>query len=143
MASTEQVEYVFKSLTVANPEVIFKRIKTASSGIGAAIHILYEANCSVSAGYLSKAMGISTARTAVLLQKLLNKGLIVKEKDGTDARKTLIGLTERGKQTAKAMQKRLYGYISDVIDTVGMEKINTFIALSTEIKDVLIDKYEK
>lgn len=139
MATTEQIEHVFKKFIVQNPEEVLKGLNDVRAGMGAVIKVLNNSPSPVSAGTISKKTGVSTARTAVLLKKMLAKNLIIKQTDKNDARKTLITLSEFGKETAAKMKKELFEQISMIIDTVGMKKIELFVSLSEEVRSVAFD----
>ncbi len=138
MATHEQIEYVFNHFISLGPENIFKSVNDTNAGMGAVIRILNTSTQPVTAGVISQKMGVSTARTAVLLKKMLAKNLIVKEIDKDDARKTLVKLSELGKQKAKCVKKNLFEHLEIVIDKVGMEKVEEFISLSLEIRTAML-----
>lgn len=138
MATVEQVEYVAREFPRAHPASFFKVFNDANAGIGFAMKLLYSADGNrLSAGAISEAMGVSTARVAVLLKKMESKGLITKESDKTDARVTVVCLSDEGRAEAKRMKENMLRHISDVIDKVGMEKIMQFIELSVEMKNAM------
>ncbi len=139
MATKEQVEFVFENLLKVRDDNFLKEINVTKAGVGAVIKILHESDKPVSAGAISKIMGVSTARVAVLLRKMQAKGLIVKESDCTDARKTLVSLSETGRAISKKMKEEVYAHIDTVIEKVGIEKLTTFLTLSEEIRKVLYE----
>lgn len=139
MATKEQIEFVFQSLMKMRNDEFFKEINVTKAGVGAVVKILFDSDKPVSAGTISKSMGVSTARVAVLLRKMQAKDLIVKENDCSDARKTLVSLSETGRATAKRMKEEVYAHIDAVIEKVGIEKLTTFLALSGEIRKVLYE----
>ncbi len=135
MATQEQIEYIVRELPKAHPANFFKVFNDSNTGIGFAIKLLYSAEGNrLSAGAISEAMGVSTARVAVLLKKMESKGLITRESDRADARVTVVCLSEAGKTAAEQMQENMLEHISYVIDQVGMEKLLQFIELSVEVK---------
>lgn len=135
MATQEQIEYIVRELPKAHPANFFKVFNDSNTGIGFAIKLLYSAEGNrLSAGAISEAMGVSTARVAVLLKKMESKGLITRESDRADARVTVARLSEAGKAAAEQMQENMLEHISYVIDQVGMEKLLQFIELSVEVK---------
>lgn len=135
MATQEQIEYIVRELPKAHPANFFKIFNDYNTGIGFAIKLLYSADENrLSAGAISEAMGVSTARVAVLLKKMESKGLITRESDRADARVTVVCLSEAGKTAAERMQENILEHISYVIDQVGMEKLIQLIELSVEVK---------
>lgn len=142
MATREQIEYIVRELPKAHPANFFKIFNDSNTGIGFAVKLLYAAEDNrLSAGAISEAMGVSTARVAVLLKKMEGKGLITRESDRTDARVTVVCLSEAGKTVAEQMQENMLGHISYVIDKVGMEKLKQFIALSVEVKVAMAEGF--
>lgn len=141
MISKERVEFIARELPKVQPKNFFKLLNDANAGIGFALKLLHSASDNqLSAGELSDAMGVSTARVAVLLRKMEKKGLIVKREDKSDARVTIVKLSEEGSRIATEMKDNMLRHIEKVIESVGEEKILQFIALSHEIKDAMGDE---
>lgn len=142
MATKEQIDYIISELPKAHPANFFKIFNDANTGIGFAIKLLYSAEENrLSAGAISEAMGVSTARVAVLLKKMESKGLISRESDRADARVTVVCLSEAGKNLAEQMQENMLKHISYVIDRVGMEKLKQFMDLSVEVKAAMAEGF--
>lgn len=118
---------------------MLKGLNDTKAGVGAVVKVLNDSPVPISAGTISKKIGVSTARTAVLLKKMSAKNLIVKETDKKDKRKTLVKLSEHGKKTADKMKENLFRHIAFIIDTLGMEKLEQFISLSKEIRSVILN----
>ncbi len=138
--TNEEINFVFSSILEAQPVELFKLINGASEGIGFVLNMLFELDHPVSAGEISDKMKVSTARVAVLLRKMKNKGFITKETDRSDARVTIVNLTEFGRQTASSMRKDMQEHLSIIIDIMGMDKVNQYISLSKEIKEIAESK---
>lgn len=142
MATKEQIDYIISELPKAHPANFFKIFNDSNTGIGFAVKLLYSAEDNrLSAGAISEAMGVSTARVAVLLKKMESKGLITRESDRSDARVTIVCLSQEGKAVAKRMQDNMLQHISYVIDKVGMEKLKQFIELSVEVKVAMAEGF--
>ena len=142
MATKEQIDYIISELPKAHPANVFKVFNDANTGIGFAVKLLYSAEENrLSAGAISEAMGVSTARVAVLLKKMESKGLISRESDRADARVTVVCLSEAGKNLAEQMQENMLKHISYVIDRVGMEKLKQFMDLSVEVKAAMAEGF--
>lgn len=139
MATKEQVEYVFNYFIKIKPDEFFNRMNKTQAGVGAVIRILNNSPEPVSAGQISEIMHVSTARTAVLLKKMSQKNLIIKLGDKDDRRKTIVCLSETGKQTAERLKDELFKQISKIIDIAGIEKIEQFMTLSEELKNIILN----
>ncbi len=137
MASREQIELLRRQLWEAVPMEFCKQIDQKQVGMEAILQLLLEADQTVTAGMLSEAMNVSTARMAVLLRKMSEKGLIVKETHALDGRVTVVRLTEHGEAIAGKKREEALRQIGAVIDKVGMERMQEFIRISKEIKEVI------
>ena len=142
MITKERLEAIAKELPKVKPTNFLKIVNDSNAGIGFALKLLLSASGNqLSAGELSDAMGVSTARVAVLLKKMDKKGLIVKQEDKSDARVTIVKLSEEGNRIATEMKENMLRHIANVIEKVGEEKFLQFIALSNEIKDAMGDEF--
>lgn len=138
MATNEQIEKIAEDLSKAHPTNLLKMINDFNAGSGFALKLLYSAKENrLSAGEISEAMCVSTARVAVLLKKMESKGLVVRESNRADARVTIVRLTEEGRIAAQEMREQILKHISCMIDQLGMEKLEQYIALSVEVKTAM------
>ncbi|MDE7191169.1 MAG: MarR family transcriptional regulator [Clostridia bacterium] len=136
MADIKDVEYVFNKLSETTPTELNSRMNDTQAGIGAVLKILSDADGAVTCGDIAKKMGVSTARVAVLLKKMVAKNLICRSVGTDDARIIYISLTDEGRNTVKELRELITQHLSRLIDVMGMEKIMTFIELSDEMKRV-------
>ena len=83
------------------------------------LRILKESNGGVSAGKLAKELNVSTARIAVILCNLELKKLITKQKSNEDARKTIVLISEKGKEIVDQIDKEVIEYFLK-----GFEKLD-------------------
>ncbi|MDE7326318.1 MAG: winged helix DNA-binding protein [Lachnospiraceae bacterium] len=140
MATKAQIKMVleeFKKVHPPHPAGILQRIDERQEGVGAVLHLLHESDEMVTAGRISEVLGISTARVAVLLKKMVLKGLIIKEHVQSDARITVVSLTEQGRETIQAIEDEIFYQMGIVIDKVGEERVLEFIAIAKEIQNAV------
>lgn len=137
MASKEKVERILEKLEESNPVEFFKKVNELHMGIGAVLQLLLKSQGIITASQISQKLGVSTARTTVVLKKMEAKGLITKEKSIVDGRVTIIKITELGEKTASKMRNEMRMQLEQIIDTIGEEKILQFIDISNEIKSIV------
>ncbi|MDE6474436.1 MAG: MarR family transcriptional regulator [Clostridia bacterium] len=136
MADIKDVEYVFNKLSESRPTELNSRMDDTQAGIGAVLKFLSDSDGAVTCGDIAKHIGVSTARVAVLLKKMVAKNLICRSVGAEDARIIYISLTDEGRKTVSELRDLITQHLSRVIDAMGMEKIMTFIELSNEMKRV-------
>ena len=137
MATQKQIETLLEALHKAPPSEQFQKIDTSSVGIRAILKYLSESSDHATAGEISKALGVSTARVAVLLKKMVGKGLLEKQSDPSDGRLVVVRLSRLGKDTADRLRHELYAQLGTLIDEIGMERMLEFAAISNEIHAVM------
>lgn len=137
MATVAQIEMVLKRVEQARPAHFFKCMDEVQVGIGAVLRLLYDSDEAVTAGKISEELEVSTARVAVLIRKMVSKGLITKEQDTRDARVTIVRLTDFGRQAFEETRDDIYRKTGMVIDTVGEDRLIEFISVAEEIKDTI------
>lgn len=137
MATQAQIETLLAALHKAPPSAHFHKIDTSVVGIRAILEYLSESNERPTAGEISRVLGVSTARVAVLLKKMVAKGLLEKQSDPTDGRLVLVRLSQSGKDTAAALRKEMYAQLAVLIDEIGMARMLEFAAISHEIYAVM------
>lgn len=137
MATQQQIETLLAELYKAPPSEHFQQIDISAVGIRAILKYLSESRDHATAGTISKALGVSTARVAVLLKKMVAKGLLEKQSDPSDGRLVVVQLSQLGKDTANRIHDEMFAQLGTLIDEIGMERMLEFAAISYEIHSVM------
>ncbi|HCS14435.1 MAG TPA: hypothetical protein DIV56_01765 [Lachnospiraceae bacterium] len=137
MATDQQISNLLQQMAAAHPGEFYKHMGDTRAGIGAVLKLLYTADTSITAGMISERLDISTARVAVLLKKMVAKGLITKEKDPIDARVTIVKLTEYGRETIEHMWADVKAQMGKVIDEIGEDRLLEYIEINKEIRRIV------
>lgn len=143
MATKEQIEILLEQLKKAPPSECFQHFDMNTAGIRAILKLLNENDEKMTAGKISECMQVSTARVAVLLKKMVTKGLIEKESDSADGRIVVVKLSAHGKQVADSFRNEMYAHIGELIDKIGMDRMLEFTAISNEIHVVIKESQRK
>ena len=133
MAEVEQIEQILALFDDAMPEDWYRKMDAYKVGFGAVLRVLAQNGGKAPSGLISRVLGISTARVAVLTKKMTAKGIVEKCSDECDARVTVVRLTEQGIKTACEMKDTMYQDVGILIDKLGMERLLEFISTSKEI----------
>ena len=137
MASDGQIKWMFHKMAESHPIEVFKYMDEVKAGIGAVLRLLYEADEPLSAGTISSKLGISTARVAVLLKKITQKGMITKQQSPNDARVTMVELTAAGRANIERMKNELFAQMGLIIDKVGEERLKEYFEIGEEIRNII------
>ncbi|MDE6004224.1 MAG: MarR family transcriptional regulator [Oscillospiraceae bacterium] len=137
MATEEQIERFIKIFDNMHSGHLMKKENQIKAGIGAVLRLLDESKEPVTAGAISEFMHVSTARVAVLLKKMESKGLIIKKSAPNDARVTIVCLTPCGEEKIQNLKQNMRKDISQMIDKIGMERLENAFAVIKEIHVIL------
>lgn len=137
MASEEQIKIMLRKMAQSHPVEAFRCMNEIQLGIGAVLRLLYESDVPLSAGTISSRLDISTARVAVLLKKMTQKGMITRERGKNDARVTMVALTPEGRANIEKMKNELFAQMGQVIDQVGEERLMEYFAIGEEIRNTI------
>ncbi|MBP5493212.1 MAG: MarR family transcriptional regulator [Clostridiales bacterium] len=142
MISEQEVIRLLNEFNSIKPLEFVQRIDVSSMGIGNVLGFLCASGREVSAGEISDYMDVSTARVAVLMKKMLDKGLITKRVDPNDKRKVMVSITPKGKEAFEEKKKEIILYSSAIVDHFGTEKLEDFIQSCRQIKEI-VDRIER
>lgn len=140
MPDREKTEKLLETLRQSRPKKMFEHFDKNDAGIMCVLKYLVKENKPVSAGEISSFMHVSTARVAVLIKKLEERELVKKTYDPSDARKTMLKVTENGINLIEEHREKFIGFFSAVIDRMGEENFIRFIELSEELKKAVEDE---
>ena len=129
-------EEVFQKITSAHSRPFFAEIDKSSQGEFSVLGCLMHHAEGISAGEIAEVSCVSSARMAVLLSRMEEKGLIVKYKDENDRRRTMVRLTEKGNALINEKKQTLLCILEKITEKVGREKIETMIRTMEEISAV-------
>lgn len=94
---------------------------------------------------ISNEMGISTARVAVILNKLEDKHLILRTIDLSDRRRILVELTDKGKETAQVQSQMVIDMIVHMLKLLGSQDASDLVRIIGKLAKLAPDiiNYDK
>lgn len=143
MQTREDMYELLKRFADNMPHKVMTKMEKTNIGIGMVLRCLEEVGSPVSAGEISRYMNVSTARVAVLLRTMSDKGLIVKDSDSFDARKISVSLSEKGREVNRQTTEELIEIMSEIVEKVGSENFELFLSVAGEIKSIVSARMAK
>lgn len=98
-------------------------------GEGHALLVLLKTGSGLSAGEMSEAMGLTTGRTANILRRLEDKGLIERGVVPSNRRKASIALTAEGRARAVELSNHFRRRAAEALDALGREDAEAFMRI--------------
>lgn len=112
-----------------NLKKVTDAIQDEFSGMYFVLKILQDANRELSAGDISQLFKATTARTAVVLNVLEKKGYLTKVKSTQDARRTIVNITNLGKQVLEERKVKLFGALNQLLAKLTKNEIQSFYGI--------------
>ena len=132
MISYNYAAYLYDSIDVEKLNCIMRFKDDNLKGMGTILRILNEADKDLTVGDIALKLRISTARAAVALNSLKNKGFVEKYRSSVDARNTFIRLTDSGRNEVKRKREILINVLGKHFSKLSDREI-------VQLKDI-IDK---
>ena len=140
MAEQKEIDELMRLFAENRPqqkETWQRHSVSENEGMLGVLLYLYRKDETVTAGMISRDMHITTGRVSVLIKKMSDKGLIIRENGKKDARITEIRMSEKGYREIQKMEKKRNDQMSELIDQVGMERLKEFIEIQREVWTIL------
>ncbi len=132
-----EAERLMLEFRTCAPQKIFSRVEETKRGMGFVLLMLENSDREIVAGDIAEGMNVSTARVAALLKKMEQNGLITRENSSSDARRTVVKITPKGRETILEKRAEFLKKTELLIEKVGMKDLEEFIRISRKIRDVL------
>ena len=117
-----------------------KQLDSLSRGVPFVLRYLMENDDQeVTAGDLSSALDVSSARMASILNVLESTGSIKKYKSMSDKRVTVVRLTPKGRQEGERNQAEFVASMRKVIDEIGIEEFTHYLQTTDRIRSILCE----
>lgn len=135
MNYNEKTEEIFETVT-KRKKYIDKVPSNISQGESGVLLYLLNSNNNVSQSDLSEKLDVSIARIVAIINTLQKKELIEKKIDANDKRKTIISITEAGKEIITQRKKQAIQFIENVIKELDEKEIEQYIAINKKIEEI-------
>lgn len=104
------------------------------------LNFLYEHENRAYPKDISKAMAVSTARIAKLLNEMENDELILRNSDNTDNRKIVVTITEKGIEKVNEYRKYFSKYISNLLEKLGPDDAKEYVRLNKKLLHIMNER---
>ena len=133
MDSREKAEEFLNLMFEKNKKCLVEKTKDLSQGEKGCLFYLTFVENDISASRLSEVLNVSMPRIVSLINTLETKGLIIKNCDQNDKRKTIITITDFGKKIVLDKKEEVISKLSNIIDALGENEFNEYIRLTKKI----------
>lgn len=135
----EKAEEFLTLMFEKNKKCLIEKTKDLSQGEKGCLFYLTFVENNVSASKLSEVLEVSMPRVVSLINTLEKKGLIIKSCDQNDKRKTIITITDFGKEIVFDKKEEVISKIVKIIDVLGEKDFNEYMRLTKKINSILED----
>lgn len=115
----------------------YRELIDANQGEGVLLSYLTRHKDEATPAQLSQALDVSTARIAVLLNKMERKKLVVRQKHPDNNRNTIVKLLPDGKKLHEAQEDVFLQSVVRFFETLGEEKAALFVELQGAVVEFM------
>ena len=128
-----------QELRKAKPQ---KNINDALHGEAFVLHYISHHHENVLPGEISDEMNVSSARIAAVLNKLESKGLITRQIDPDDRRRILVGITQKGKESAEKHQQYVIECFAQIFSRLGEQDAREYVRITGKLAKIMAEQQE-
>ncbi len=137
MRHRDEAAALLREICDCSPEGFFRQIDKSRQGIDFTLAFLVKADGRVTSGTIARELNVSTARIAVILNKMEKNKLVIRRTSAEDARRTIVEITPEGIARAEELREQSLEKLDLLLDRVGVEDLREFIRISQKIKSAL------
>lgn len=137
MDDEEKARRYLELMYESRPKKFVQKVDTKTRGLHIILHFLYRSTGEICAGDLSKEFHVSTARIAVALKNLSNKGLVETSSSATDGRKVIVKITEAGRAEAEKNIGEMAEFIKCLMHGIGEDDLEEYLRICAKINAFL------
>lgn len=115
----------------------YTKMTDANRGEGVLLGYLRRHDNEATPTELSIALNVSTARIAVLINKMEQKKLVERQKHPENKRNTIVRLLPEGKKLSEKQEEDFNQNVVRFFETLGEEKAALFVELQSEMVDFM------
>ena len=120
---------IYSTLSCSNIQMICKRIDDSIKGMYLILRFINDSKDELIAEDIKNSLSISSARVSMVLALLMKKKYIKKEKSKIDKRKTIIMITESGKNALEIKERNIIECIENRLECLTLEESNKLLDL--------------
>lgn len=135
MNYNKKAEEIFETLT-KRKKYIGELSSNISQGESGVLLYLLNVKSNVSQSELSEKLRVTMPRIVAVINTLQKKELIEKNVDSTDKRKSIISITNKGKDNIIKKKEDAIKFIENVIKELDEQEIEQYIAISKKIERI-------
>lgn len=92
---------------------------------------------------IAKATGVHKSAVTQKADRLVEKGLIVRDRDSTDRRQVFLNITDEGKAMYKAAEKEMITLVRSYVEELNPEEFEVYLKVSEQINHIIQRRMEQ
>lgn len=113
---------IYHALSCSNVQMVSKKIDDNVKGMYLILRFINDSDHELIAEDIKNSLSISSARVSMALTVLMKKKYIKKEKSKDDKRKTIIKITESGKNELEIKEREIINCIESRLECLSLEE---------------------
>lgn len=136
MDAKTKAEEFFETIVIRKKSLVEIPRNCSQGETGALLYLAFVKD-GITSSELAEILNVSLPRVASLLNSLESKNLVKKLTDNEDKRKTIVNITDFGKELVLSKKQEAINKITKVIEKLDEEDINQYIRLAKKIGKIM------
>ena len=91
----------------------------------------------ITPSHISKEMNVSSARIAVALNNLENKGMVTRQINNNNRRQILVEITKKGKEQAELIHETVQAHMEEFLSLLGEKDAQEYLRITKRLADIV------
>ena len=143
MATSQEVKQAMDLFAAHRPGKEMHEMHKGDMGMIAVLKCFSDHQGEISSKDIADIMQVSSARMAILIKKMEQKGLIQKVQSQNDNRVLHLQLTDYGKQQALKVKHQMIAMIETVVDTFGVDGLTKLLNDMQTLQSIMLKNKEE
>lgn len=136
MDAKAKAEEFFETIVTRKKSLVEIPRNCSQGETGALLYLTFVKD-GITSSELAEILNVSLPRVASLLNSLESKNLVKRLTDREDKRKTIVNITDVGKEIVLNKKEEAINRIAEVIEKLSEEDINEYIRLAKKISTIM------
>lgn len=141
MKAREKAEEFFETIVQRKKALVEIPLNCSTGETGTLLYLTF-VKTGITPSEIAEILNVSMPRVVSILNSLENKNLIIKTLDKEDKRKTIITITEVGKELVLNKKEEAITQITKIIEKLDEQDINEYIRLAKKIGGIMEEMQE-
>lgn len=132
----ELLDSIVSTIALINRDGTFQALQKKLKGENILLFRLFETGGKSTPGALAEFLEITASRVTAIIHALEHKELVCRVSSGTDRRKVIVEITEKGKKVVEGLRTEALDRSQIIMDKIGENDTHEFLRIMNKIIEI-------